>query len=104
MIIEALVARGGAVWASGKKSPSRKALVLWRSIDDWAALLLRWARSLGHDGSVVTLDEVAEGAGPEGEELRGADAELLTLAARSLQRQGLASVFESGADTGIKFA
>lgn len=37
-------------------------LILWKSLDAWAQTLRQWARSVGMQDSVTTLDDLSTGA------------------------------------------
>ena len=105
-VIDSLVAQKRARWLpAGKKAQPLRVLVLWRSVEDWAQELLRWARSVGLQGSVESLDEIIDGAASAGTELHGIDRELLVLAIRALESRGAATLFTSdGGAEGVKFA
>ena len=99
------VAAGQARWLDD--ADRRRALVLWRPLAEWADALAAWARSEGHTGAVLTLDELADPRGDLAQtcaELAGAPAALLLAAAKELERGGRAAVFGGGGeDVGVKF-
>jgi hypothetical protein len=52
-------AAGGAEWVDAKAKVS--ALVLWRSVEQWAEVVAGWARSYGLQDSVMTVEELSSG-------------------------------------------
>lgn len=55
LFLDDLVKAGSALWFDKSQ---RSALVLWRSIPEWADAIYSWARSNGLEDSVVTVDEM----------------------------------------------
>ena len=56
--LDDLVRAGSALWFDRTQ---RSALVLWRSVPDWADAIYRWARACGFEDSVVTVEEMQVG-------------------------------------------
>ena len=55
LFLDDLVKAGSALWFDKSQ---RSALVLWRSIAEWADTIYAWARENGLEDSVVTVDEM----------------------------------------------
>lgn len=60
VLIEDLVKSGNALWFD---KAQRAALVLWRTVPEWAAAIHAWARAQGFEDSVVTVEEMQVGGG-----------------------------------------
>lgn len=60
VLIEDLVRSGNALWFDKSQ---RAALVLWRTVPEWAAAIHGWARAQGFEDSVVTVEEMQVGWG-----------------------------------------
>ena len=54
---------GNAVWLDNSQ---RTCLILWHTAEQWADIVYNWARSLGLEESVTTIDELSSG-----DEVRG---------------------------------
>ncbi|PRW58242.1 Vacuolar sorting-associated 25 [Chlorella sorokiniana] len=102
LFLDDLVKAGSALWFDKSQ---RSALVLWRSIAEWADAIYTWARANGLEDSVVTVDEMQTGVYVAGTELEGLHREVLVRAVRHLEQQGRAKLFKgaAGDDEGIKF-
>lgn len=55
LFLDDLVKAGSAIWFDKSQ---RSALVLWRSIPEWADAIYQWARGCGFEDSVVTVEEM----------------------------------------------
>ena len=64
--------------------------MLWRSVAEWADLIYGWARGVGLEGGVSTLEEMSGGDEVAGTELAGLHREVLLRALRALEAQGKA--------------
>ena len=53
-----VLATGNALWLD---SGQRVCLILWHTAEQWADIILSWARSVGMEESVTTLDELSSG-------------------------------------------
>lgn len=49
---------GNALWLDDSQ---RMCLVLWHSAEQWGDIILLWARSVGMEESVTTIDELSSG-------------------------------------------
>ncbi|CAP66597.1 uncharacterized protein PODANS_4_8930 [Podospora anserina S mat+] len=63
-MIDFMKRQGRAEWYGGKEGDL--AWVYWRTPEEWAGLLERWADETGNKGGVVTVYELAEGEGTRG--------------------------------------
>ncbi|KAK9785780.1 hypothetical protein WJX73_007654 [Symbiochloris irregularis] len=97
-----LVARGNGLWLDNNQ---RTCLVLWHTAEQWADIVYEWARSLGLEGSVTTVDELSTGDEVQGTELAGMPRAVLMEALKVLERRGKARIFKGAAadDDGVKF-
>eukprot|EP00927_Polykrikos_kofoidii_P064476 TRINITY_DN59729_c0_g1_i1.p1 TRINITY_DN59729_c0_g1~~TRINITY_DN59729_c0_g1_i1.p1 ORF type:complete len:190 (+),score=31.78 TRINITY_DN59729_c0_g1_i1:129-698(+) len=108
-LAEHVVAEGVAVWLSGdgggSVTGSSRLLILWRSANEWADLILKWAESTGRIGSVETIFSLSEGESTEDEAFHGAPHELIMVALEELARRGRATIFrgQQTASQGVKF-
>jgi ESCRT-II complex subunit VPS25 len=88
---------------SGKEGGS-KCWVYWRNPGEWADLIESWVEATGQRGVVLTLYEIGEGDGTQGQDFHGMDAELLQKSLQVLVKRGRAQIFGSGEDQlGVKF-
>ena len=76
------------------------ARIIWRTPEEWADLIARWARSTGHSNSVCTFYELTDGDDTKQEAFHGLDISVLTNAITVLQKRGQAEIME---DEGVKF-
>ncbi|ODQ64954.1 ESCRT-II complex, vps25 subunit [Nadsonia fulvescens var. elongata DSM 6958] len=114
-ILDHLVASGQAMWTDPEtiKSTSAKdstaisssrylrqpagILVLWQSLDDWAAILSQWLADTGHPkGSVLTLYELLEDEESRVPALIGMDRQLFGAVATKLVAKGSAVAMRDG--------
>lgn len=58
LLLDDLVRQGLALWFDKSQ---HAALVLWRSVREWADTIYAWARGCGFEGSVVTVEEMQVG-------------------------------------------
>lgn len=101
-ILGDLVAAGQALWFDRGQ---RQALVLWRTIPEWAAAIAAWARGTGMEGAVLSLADLTSGVEVRGSELEGLHPEVLLRALRLLEQGGKCRLFRGGGadDEGVKF-
>lgn len=59
LLLDDLVKAGSALWFD---KAQHAALMLWRSVPEWAQLIHAWARDQGLQDSVVTVDEMQASA------------------------------------------
>lgn len=78
----------------------KNARLIWRTTEEWADLIAKWARSTGHGNSVCTLYELCEGDETEQQPFHGLDPSLLLDALKHLQRNGKAELM---GEEGVKF-
>eukprot|EP00873_Tetraselmis_striata_P040747 jgi/Tetstr1/461011/TSEL_006161.t1 len=101
-ILGAAVTAGKADWVN---SAQQSCIIYWRTLEDWAQLLLSFAQSTGMNDLVMTVDELSSGIETRGTELEGIHKEVLLRAIRRLESQGQARLFKGGEgdDDGVKF-
>ncbi|XP_058777513.1 vacuolar protein sorting-associated protein 25 [Vicia villosa] len=101
--LSALVSEGRAEWMD---KGHRKCLILWHRIQDWADILLQFAKDNGLEDGVVTIEEIRFGTESQGTELQGIDRTILNRALKLLEQKGKLVVFKgtSTDDEGIKFS
>jgi ESCRT-II complex subunit VPS25 len=102
-LINALVSSSTAEWLDG--AGRTRCLVLWRSVASWGEALHDWACELGHQGGVVTVDEIGDAREGPGGDFVSVDEEVIVRAAKYLEALGKAALLpgEGGDDTGVKF-
>jgi ESCRT-II complex subunit VPS25 len=90
-----------AMLLSGK----RRCRVLWRTRQEWADMLHKWAVDTGHVNVVLTVWDLREGDESQGQEFAGLDAELMLEALQLLERAERAVVFTGNESDqrGVKF-
>ena len=109
---------GGARGKDGKDAEDVY-WVLWRTAEEWAALVEAWVEGTGQKGAVLTVYELREGDATEGTgqflflfmsrlvltcaEFHGMDADLLVKALNILVKRGKAQIFGSEDSPGVKF-
>ncbi|BAT99681.1 hypothetical protein VIGAN_10118300 [Vigna angularis var. angularis] len=101
--LSALVSEGRAEWMD---KGHRKCLILWHRIQDWADILIQFAKDNGLEDGVVTIEEIRSGTESQGTELHGIDRTILNRALKLLEQKGKLVVFKgtSADDEGIKFS
>ena len=101
--IDDLVQQGNALWVDRTQ---RQAVVLWKTIPEWAATIAAWARATGMEGAVLGLEDMRHGIEVKGSELEGIHREVLVRALRVLESHGKARLFKGTGtdDEGVKFA
>ncbi|KAL9264322.1 Vacuolar protein sorting-associated protein 25-like protein [Drosera capensis] len=101
--LSALVAEGRAEWMD---KGQRKCLVLWHRIQDWADIILRFAKDNGFEDSVMTMEELRTGVESRGTELHGMDRTVLMRALKLLENKGKLALFKGAStdDEGVKFS
>ncbi|RYQ81453.1 hypothetical protein Ahy_Scaffold1g107377 isoform B [Arachis hypogaea] len=101
--LSALVADGRAEWMD---KGHRKCLILWHRIQEWAEILVQFARDNGLEDGVVTMEEIRFGTESQGTELQGIDQTILNRALKILEQKGKLVVFKgtSTDDEGVKFS
>ena len=62
--VDGLQTDGAAAWLDGDPGPKSRALVFWRSPDDWCDELIDWAAQSGLEGQIVTTHGRRAGAKP----------------------------------------
>mmetsp|Transcript_10902 Transcript_10902/g.40018 ORF Transcript_10902/g.40018 Transcript_10902/m.40018 type:complete len:179 (-) Transcript_10902:168-704(-) len=101
-LFERMTSQGYAVWVDDTK---RTALILWKSLDDWADAIHNWARQSAMDDAVLTLEELSSGVETRGQVFHELDNHMLERALRVLEQRGKARLFggDDGTDRGVKF-
>ncbi|XP_028759494.1 vacuolar protein sorting-associated protein 25-like [Neltuma alba] len=101
--LSALVSEGRAEWMDkGRK----KCLILWHRIQDWADIVVQFAKDNGLEDGVVTVEELCSGTESQGTELHGIDRTILNRALKLLEQKGKLVIFKgtSADDEGVKFS
>ncbi|XP_020208209.1 vacuolar protein sorting-associated protein 25 isoform X2 [Cajanus cajan] len=100
--LSALVSEGRAEWMD---KGHRKCLILWHRIQDWADILIQFAKDNGLEDGVVTIEEIRSGTESQGTELHGIDRTILNRALKLLEQKGKLVVFKgTSTDDGVKFS
>ncbi|KAK7367020.1 hypothetical protein VNO80_09026 [Phaseolus coccineus] len=101
--LSALVSEGRAEWMD---KGHRRCLILWHRIQDWADILIQFAKDNGLEDGVVTIEEIRSGPESQGTELHGIDRTILNRALKLLEQKGKLVVFKgtSTDDEGVKFS
>ncbi|MED6220332.1 Vacuolar protein-sorting-associated protein 25 [Stylosanthes scabra] len=101
--LSVLVVEGRAEWMD---KFHRKCLILWHRIEEWAEILVQFARDNGLEDGVVTIEEIRFGTESQGTELQGIDRTILNRALKILEQKGKLVVFKgtSTDDEGVKFS
>jgi ESCRT-II complex subunit VPS25 len=117
VVLDHLVQRGSAEWMDGSEDgPSQASSstsnnhrttlrILWRTPQELASDIYRWATTSGQLGSVVTLYELHSGEDSTGQSFSGLDEDLIRRALTILESQGKCTIFqgETSNEDGIKF-
>ncbi|CAL8092242.1 unnamed protein product [Calicophoron daubneyi] len=96
-VLKELHKRGNLEWTDKTRKSAR---IIWRTAEEWADEIAKWARSTGHGNSVCTLYELTEGEDTEQESFHGLDTSILIEALECLQKRGRAELM---GDEGVKF-
>ncbi|GAU95817.1 hypothetical protein RvY_07368-2 [Ramazzottius varieornatus] len=100
VILDELRKTGNLEWIDKNK---RRAWVLWKSVDEWAKVLYRWAVDNGMLSTVCTFYELIHGQDTTEEEFHGMDQDLLLKALRCLEHQKRAEIISMDGNMGVKF-
>ncbi|RMX53341.1 hypothetical protein pdam_00023087 [Pocillopora damicornis] len=105
LILEELQSKGNIEWEDKKK---QRCFVMWRTPDEWAALIFKWVQENGMTDTVCTLFELRAGDDTVNEEFYGIDMWMLKKALGQLELKGKAQMFEAPDATddsgqGVKF-
>lgn len=100
--LDDLATAGNIEWLDKTK---RQALVLWRKVPEWAALIHSFVKTYGLGDSVMVVDELSSGDDVKGSELEGVSREVLIRALKLLEQQGKAKLFHGSTpeEEGVKF-
>ncbi|CCX07114.1 ESCRT-II complex subunit-domain-containing protein [Pyronema domesticum] len=99
-VMEAMVKQGKAEWIGPEK---QEILVYWKTPRDWANAVYDWIDTTGQKGGVLTLYEIAWGQLTASTEFHGLDETVLRRALDVLVERGVAKIFGSGDELGVKF-
>ncbi|KAK4252697.1 hypothetical protein QN277_014441 [Acacia crassicarpa] len=101
--LSALVSEGRAEWMD---KGHKNCLILWYRIQDWADIVVQFARDNGLEDGVVTIEELRSGTESQGTELHGIDRTILNRALKLLEQKGKLVIFKgtSADDEGVKFS
>eukprot|EP00127_Corallochytrium_limacisporum_P002643 Clim_evm79s134 gene=Clim_evmTU79s134 len=102
IVLDELKRRGNLEWLDRNKTQCQ---IIWKSTDQWAALIYSWAEKTGQINSVCTVFEIHSGEASEAEEFHGLDQETMMKALDALEKQGKAAIFTGNNEenTGVKF-
>eukprot|EP00128_Syssomonas_multiformis_P006349 Colp12_sorted_trinity150504_noHs@21299 len=102
LVLEHLASSGHVEWQAKDRS---RCLVMWRSPQEWAALIYQWAVDSGNVDTVCTLYELHSGDATIGTEFYGLETVMLRKALGVLEQRGQAQVFTASSDddAGVKF-
>ena len=102
LIVESLVSSGRAEWDNKERT---RFLVAWRTTDEWADLVYRWAQEVGYVNNVLTVYELLHGDETSDQPFYGIEYDVMRKALATLEKKGKAVVF-GGAEQneeGVKF-
>lgn len=97
-ILGTMVAQGKATWEPPRQT--RAALLLWRSIDEWAETLFEWASNTGQLNTIMTYYEIQEPELPS--DLSGIPTPLLRRAIAALIKSGRAQTIDGAEGGGVR--
>nr|CAH8822545.1 unnamed protein product [Trichobilharzia regenti] len=97
LILDELCRRGNLEWLDKSHNNAR---IVWRTSEEWADLISKWARSTGHGNSVCTFYELTDSDNTRQEAFHGLDITVLIDALTVLQKRGKAELM---GDAGVKF-
>eukprot|EP01094_Clydonella_sp_ATCC50884_P019329 TRINITY_DN3746_c0_g1_i2.p1 TRINITY_DN3746_c0_g1~~TRINITY_DN3746_c0_g1_i2.p1 ORF type:complete len:171 (+),score=44.80 TRINITY_DN3746_c0_g1_i2:138-650(+) len=96
-VVAHLITSQSAMWLDKSK---KSLVILWKSPQEWAECILKWANDTGHTNMVCTFFELQEAS----EEFGGMPDEVLCIVLAVLEKQNKARVLRSEAGaTGVKF-
>ena len=96
-----LVSQGLAEWEDPKVK--LRAMIFFKSLDDWAAAIYNYASENLMIGDIFTLYELRCGEDQEGAPFYEMNEATFRRAVKVLQDDGRASLFQQGGEEGIKF-
>ena len=102
LIVESLVSSGRAEWDNKERT---RFLVVWRTTDEWADLVYRWAQEVGYVNNVLTVYELLHGDETSEQPFYGIEYDVMRKALATLEKKDKAVVF-GGAEQneeGVKF-
>lgn len=82
---------------------AEEVFVLWRSLDEWAGLMLDWVEVTGQRGAVLTVFEMTEGEQSRGKEWEGMPLEVVRRVVEVLVKRGKAALIGEDEGLGVKF-
>ncbi|EDV21146.1 uncharacterized protein TRIADDRAFT_30973 [Trichoplax adhaerens] len=91
LVLNALKDKGLLEWQDKKMS---RALLMWRSAEEWAKLIFNWAERSGMTNTVCTLYELQLGNDVKKEEFYEIETWVLKRALRVLEKKGKAVMFD----------
>lgn len=100
VFLDAIVKQGRGEWID-----KNSLYVYWKTPNEWADIILKWASEMGHANSVLTVYELLEGDTGEKTEFYGLDGGLFRKAIGILQKRGKAELFQGTTfeEDGVKF-
>jgi len=99
-IIQQLVTQGNAQWEDATKT---RCLIIWRTPEQWAALIEEWVSARGMSNTVVTLYELQYGEDTQATSFHKLETPMLMKALEALQKRGKAQIFQVDQEMGVKF-
>ena len=100
-VVDFLVSQGLAEWEDPKVK--LRAMIFFKSLDDWAAKIYDYASENLMIGDIFTLYELRCGEDQEGAPFYEMDEATFRRAVKVLQDDGRATLFQQGGEEGIKF-
>jgi ESCRT-II complex subunit VPS25 len=100
-VLERLVKDGRGEWADPRHT---RCLIYYKTPEEWADLIYRWASDHGFLDSVCTTYEIQHGDLASGALFYGLDTNMIQKALEVLQKRGKAQIFSGSSDEqGVKF-
>jgi len=100
VVLDELHKKGHVEWTDKTR---RQCLVMWRTPQEWANIIYRWASSNGMLNTVCTFYELTSGDDTTKEEFHGLDTWLLTRSLKVLEQQKKAEIISLNDSEGVKF-
>ncbi|XP_065183325.1 vacuolar protein-sorting-associated protein 25-like [Sycon ciliatum] len=105
VVLSSLERKGHVEWEDATKRT--RCYVMWRTPEEWAALIFQWVASKGFTNTVCTYYDLHSGDDAADQEFFGMDLWMLKKSLRVLQTQGKAELMQGtqadDSDGGIKF-
>ncbi|PAA70543.1 hypothetical protein BOX15_Mlig008838g2, partial [Macrostomum lignano] len=99
-ILADLKLRGNLEWLDRDKKSCK---IVWRTTEQWAALVYSYAKDRGLVNTVCTLYELTDGDDSADQPFHGLDKDVLLLALKHLEKNGQAAILMFDSHEGVKF-